>query len=302
MKTIDIIQIISIVASSTIAIWALIKTNRTAKKLASKEHELAEGIKSDILQLIGTFTSIRYKTILAPNLLNDVSFDDEISAIRRIKLTSGYVFLKYRMPKDDQKMFELLVQLMTERNNTLSNDMLDGYSESLISIISKLADNKELSEEIQKIIKTMCEDVLLNETSPQIPNEFERFVYYLIENGITDPDVRLFQGVFKNDVNIIQKALDEGADRKCTDKALKEKYRIQYASFKKEEFKSFIKYLIEKGNQDPNVKMFFGVINSIQEIVKKAINEGADPNYTDIMIITKYKNDFVEFLISRNNK
>lgn len=300
MKTIDIIQIISIVASSTIAIWALIKTNRTAKKLASKEHELAEGIKSDILQLIGTFTSIRYKTILAPNLLNDVSYDDEISAIKKIKLTSGYVFLKYRMPKDDQKMFEILVQLMTESNNSLSNDMLDGYSEYLISIIRKLADNKELGEEIQKIIKTMCEDELLNEATPKIPNEFERFVYYLIEKGVTDPDVRLFLGVFKNDVNIISKALDEGADRKCTDKALQERYSSQYDDFKKEEFEKFFNYLTEKGNQDPNVKLFFGVINNKPDIVQKALDEGADPNCTDIMIVKKYKKDYIEFLKSNN--
>lgn len=300
METNDIIQIIGIVAASAISIWALVRTNRTAKELASKEHELAEGLKSDILQLIGVLSSIRYKVLLEPNLPNNVSFEDEISAIKRIKLTSGYVFLKYQTPKDDQKMFEIMIQLMTEQNNPLSRNMLDGYAESLVSIIRKLANKKELGEEILKIIKTMCEDELLNEATPRIPNEFEQFVYYLIEKGVTDPDVSLFHGVFKNDVNIVSKALDEGADRKCTDKALQERYSSQYDDFKKEEFEKFFNYLTEKGNQDPNVKLFFGVINNKPDIVQKALDEGADPNCTDIMIIKRYKKDYIEFLKSNN--
>lgn len=233
MGTNDIIQIIGIIAASAIAIWALIRTNQTAKQLASKEHELSEGLKADILQFVGVLSSIRYKVLLEPNLPNNVSFEDEISALKRIKLTSGYVFLKYQMPKEDQKMFEIMIQLMTEQNNPLSRNMLDGYAESLVSIIRKLANNKELGEEILKIIKTMCEDELLNETTPRIPNEFERFVYYLIEKGITDPDVRLFHGVFENDVNIVSKALNDGADRRCTDRMIIERYRNDYNEFLK---------------------------------------------------------------------
>lgn len=300
MEISNSIQIIGIIAASVIAIWALVRTNRVTKELASKEHELAESLKSDILQVAGTLTSIRYKVMLEPNLPNEASFDNEISAIKRIKLTSGYVFLKYQMPKEDQKMFEIMIQLMTEQNNPLSRNMLDGYAEALVSIIRKLANSKELGVEILKIIKTMCEDELLNEATPRIPNEFERFVYYLIEKDITDPDVSLFHGVFKNDVGIVSKALDEGADRKCTDKALQERYSSQYDDFKKEEFEKFVNYLIEKGNQDPNVKLFFGVINNKPDTVQKALDEGADSNCTDTMIIKRYKKDYVEFLKSNN--
>ena len=225
------LDFIGIIISATIGIVSLVKTIRNEKKLASKEHELAEGLKSDILQLIGVLTSIRYKIMLKQQLPEDVSLDDEIKAINKSRLTCGYVFLMYRIPSGDRLLFEVRIQLIASGNNLISINLIDAYALGLIRTLLKLANDITLGDEIQQILKKMNEDEFLKEVNPQIPDEFTKFVYYLIENGITDPDVLLFYGVFENNVDIVKKALDDGADTKCTDKMILSRYEKEYKEF-----------------------------------------------------------------------
>ena len=233
MGTTDTIQIIGIVAASAIAIWALVRTNRTAKKLASKEHELAEGLKSDILELLAIFSSIRYKRKLQPHLPNDVSIENEIAALTKNRLSAGYIYLlNCIQDKDNRLMYELRVQILL--NSQKSIGTASDFAGMLIKTLYNLPNGVKLGKEITEIIKNMYEDELLkNEATPKIPNEFGRFVHYLIEKGVTDPNVRLFQGVFENNTEIVQKALDNGADTKCTDLMIIDRYRSDYDEFLK---------------------------------------------------------------------
>lgn len=233
MGTTDTIQIIGIVAASAIAIWALVRTNRTAKKLASKEHELAEGLKSDILELLAIFSSIRYKRKLKPHLPNDISIENEIEALTKNRLTAGYVYLaNLFQDKKDRMMYEVRVQIILNSQESIEN--ASDFAGSLIETLYNLRNDVRLGKEIPEIIKNLYEDELLkNEATPKIPNEFGRFVHYLIEKGVTDPNVRLFQGVFENNTEIVQKALDDGADTRCTDLMIIDRYKSDYDDFLK---------------------------------------------------------------------
>lgn len=54
---------------------------------------------------------------------------------------------------------------------------------------------------------------------------------YLYDTGINDADVVLFHGVFENDIEIVKKALDDGADTKCIDKMIIKRYEKEYEKY-----------------------------------------------------------------------
>ena len=64
-------------------------------------------------------------------------------------------------------------------------------------------------------------------------DEFEQFIAFLVGNGINDADVKLFEGVIKNDKNLVSAALDGGANAKVTDKDIIDRYSSLYEQFKK---------------------------------------------------------------------
>ena len=59
------------------------------------------------------------------------------------------------------------------------------------------------------------------------------FIWLYEEKHIKDPDVALFYAVFKNDVDLVRKALADGADRTVTDKMLIKKYQTEWDEFVK---------------------------------------------------------------------
>ena len=65
----------------------------------------------------------------------------------------------------------------------------------------------------------------------------------------------------------------------------------------KNDFEMFIKYLVEERNyDDSNVLLFYSIFKNDPSITKEALDNGADPNCTDKMIIEGYQNEYREFL------
>lgn len=160
-----------------------------------------------------------------------VSIEKEIEALAKNRLTAGYIYLANCIQdKNARLMYEIRVQILL--NSQKSVEIAGDFAGLLINTLYNIRNDANLGKEIPQIIKNLYEDELLkNEATPKIPNEFGRFIHYLIGKGVTDPDVRLFHGVFKNDVDIVSKALDDGADTKCTDLMIVERYRNDYDEF-----------------------------------------------------------------------
>ncbi len=57
------------------------------------------------------------------------------------------------------------------------------------------------------------------------------FIWLCEEKHIVDPDVELFYAVFKDDVELVKKALAKGADKTVTDRMLIRKYQTEYNEF-----------------------------------------------------------------------
>ena len=232
MENIDIVELSGIILATIVGVASFILTIKNERKLASKEHELTEGLKADILQLLAIFSSIQYKRKLKGHFPKDITIDDEIVALTKARLTSGYVYLMYCIQdEDDRFIFEIRIQQII--NGQISIIDAGRYACLLIETLFLICNEAKLGEEIRKIIEKMYNDEILREVDPKIPSEFEGFVKYLIKKGVTNPDVRLFHGVFENNVDIVKKALDDGADAKCTDKMIVERYENEYKEFLK---------------------------------------------------------------------
>lgn len=70
-------------------------------------------------------------------------------------------------------------------------------------------------------------------------------------------------------------------------------------SAKSQMFSMFIQHLVEQGNTDPNVLLFYAVFTENKDLVDEAIASGANPNTRDIELIKKYQKEYDDFCASQ---
>ncbi|MCL5055854.1 MAG: hypothetical protein M1169_07915 [Firmicutes bacterium] len=140
----------------------------------------------------------------------------------------------------------------------------------------------------------------------------------LTKKNISDPNLDLFIGVLKNDIDKVKEALNKGANPNITDReilsrysyvikeddnlkkmlveylAATEKPKSEEESGKREEeaklLLSLLESLTKKNISDPNLDLFIGVLKNDIDKVKEALNKGANPNITDASLIKYYAN------------
>ena len=67
-----------------------------------------------------------------------------------------------------------------------------------------------------------------------------------------------------------------------------------------QEFRNFIKYLVEHGNSDPNVLMYYGLYINDHKVLEKALKSGANIKVKEIEIIKKYSQEYDAFRETKN--
>lgn len=73
------------------------------------------------------------------------------------------------------------------------------------------------------------------------------------------------------------------------------KGRRQNVDSEHNSFERKILFLKEKGITDPNIDLFLGILENKEDLVKSALDNGADPSLTDAQLIEKYKDELKEF-------
>lgn len=140
-----------------------------------------------------------------------------------------------------------------------------------------------------------------------INNDEDRFwvdfnIQYLSVAGKTMSmqDIRRFSNrllnLLKDKTNLkgvldleVLELMQEFCEMKGTAPAYEEKTNEQNAD---NNFRNLIVYLVEQGNDDPDVYVWYGVLNNDTEILKKAIENGGSPNTTQMEIVNRYKAEF----------
>ena len=137
---------------------------------------------------------------------------------------------------------------------------------------------------------------------------FKQFIEYLVnEKKKFYPDIIMFKAVFDDNVNLLKKALDAGANPNITDIQLMKQYSKEFEEFKnkynsKEKKKnitwgSFINYLVcDKHILDPDLLFHKAILDSNSDDCKEALENGANPEITENEIIKRYTKEYEEFL------
>lgn len=100
----------------------------------------------------------------------------------------------------------------------------EGYTDIIKYIGTKAEDEIKVMHGHHKIKNNSSTQQVIKDTIKQ------RFTF-LKQNGIQDPDLDLFIGVFNNNENEVKEALDKGANVATTDLALIEKYKKQLENY-----------------------------------------------------------------------
>ena len=232
-----IISIISLVATLVIAIF----TNKLNKKVNSRDYELSEKTKSDLLDLIATLRSIRMK-IRFVSLMNDVRYNlsEEIKRLNEIKLSSAYLYLMHSIKeKERQEKYDMYYQMLTTINVDNHIRDVEIFSTRLLRIMKDVDIDVIVKYKVQDVYKKFASGSGIepeNELeSPKESDDIVEFAQWLIkEEGINDPDVLLWSSIDSktpDGTKKLDEALKAGANVQCTDKMIKEKYAKQYVLF-----------------------------------------------------------------------
>lgn len=216
---------------------------------SSRDYELVENVKTDLMSLIAVLHSIGKTSIYMNHMPQGTKMDlsIEYSTLGRIKNSASYLYLLKALKEQNEDNLDLYFWFDVRYNillgtrdtkvalqllNTIKNAELDFgrieqykvqdvYSEFAKFSAVGYGDDEGDSEE------------LTDSTPPTGPNDvFEDFVIHLVEEkSCEDPDVMLFYSVFKNDPEITKNALDNGANTRCTDKMIVEKYNQEHKAF-----------------------------------------------------------------------
>ncbi len=237
----EILNVILMVISIAVEIIVAAILNRQSKKIASLSRSVSLDLKMQLHELLQTLDIIQYKRILKISKV-----DHELEFINRFLCNPNSKIVVERLNTKGDKGFWLMLNLAGVLDNPDRRRIKDA-SDILLSLNDD--DFSAMDKELQKLDgnfadwylhKTSFNDMIresANKESEDIEKEddmIEQFFIWLYEEKhIKDPDVALFYAVFKNDVDLVRKALADGADRTVTDKMLIKKYQTEWDEFVK---------------------------------------------------------------------
>lgn len=220
------------------------RANNLTSLVNSAEFELYKKLKYDILSMIAQLKAIDNIAAVAPHVKEKTDYSREINFLRELQASPVYPILLYSIKDDGERLlFETRIRLLTMSN--FSSYEFRGW---IHQIVKTIEDNLEINEIEKMDFDTLVKDLCTMECMFTAFNleewknrnrskgkDFQGFTYFLIDKcKVKDPDVLLFFGVLKDDVVIVQKAIDEGANVNVTDQQIIERYQKEYDTFIKE--------------------------------------------------------------------
>lgn len=318
----DILEFISQNAVSGLAVIvscvSAYFTNRMNKKVNKKDFEIAENLKYELTHLLATLRSLKAKAVLSPHLPKKIGLSQELTVLSELRMSPGFLLCLHALDDDEDKWkLQFLTMYLSAIGEELKVSEIIDKSEQIERLLQKIDSKKIKKVNIFELLKEFSN---MKEIAPAYKelqvkeNEedvlFKTFINNLVESGNTDPDVMLWHAVLTNDKDKLSKAADAGAKLNVTDKEMIKRYQTEYYKLIKakgespkesknktvevdgELLKAMIVHLVEGGNTDPDLLLWQGVLTNDVNIVKKAIDAGANPNVTDIEIIKRYQAEY----------
>lgn len=318
MDSNNLFNVISLVlaAISLVAIvlsyFSYKKSSQTAMKVSSKEHDISENLKYEVLKVISTIRALDTKATVGMSEKNGSDYSKEIEALIQLQLSPEYLlFLKSIKKDEDRLLMELRIRLLTQPS--MPEKSIREWTHLIKEALENQVNLDEMVKQIvddyhnnwNKLVKELCEMEgvfsIYNNLNDKIIHEINRvFLKYLVnDKAYNDPCVFFLYGIMINDVKMVKEAKERGVDESVTDNEIKQKYHTEYDEFLEINCMEFVSFLInEKSCKDPDVLYLYGVKKPDEELKNRAKTEGADENITFSVIINRYKDDYLEFMTS----
>jgi hypothetical protein len=214
-------------------------TNRMNRKVNRKDYEISENLKYELLRLIAALRSLDAKAVLSPHLKGKMDYSQEIKVISELRVSPGYlVFLHFITNDDDRFWIDFNIHFLSVEGNNMSMKDIRKFSNRIINILKNKTDLKGILDlEVLDLMKEICD---MKGTAPQYEEEkvedkeppiFDSFINYLVSNGNSDPDVKVWYGVLYNNTEVLKQALDAGGNSKSTQQEIVDKYKSEFETF-----------------------------------------------------------------------
>jgi len=265
-RKIEISDVIALVSAvfALLALFVSIYTALVTERVATSGFQSAEKVKSDTASLMAALRGIMVKGALYSQLDKTTRDDSKSSGYVDIApektVIQGFIdsptalaYYAYAADRSKEareqgdkpeawRTFFLSLTDVLRTDNPYSAAKKAGELEKMFDAVSdrdltEISSNLEdLPGSIKRVLQDRSYDPLIaaiTSDDDQISkDDFKAFIKYLKNQGVKDPDVDLFQGVFANDVNVVKDALAHGAKTSTTDVAIVNLYKDQWEKFK----------------------------------------------------------------------
>lgn len=217
-------------------------SSNITKKINSVEFQISKEVRYQMIELVCVLRSIDTKAATAPHILEKMDYSEERVLLSKIQRSPSYhTYLLSIKDKDDRLLFDMRIRLLSE--SLLKSDSTSSYQ--IREWVHLILDDFEKGTALEEVMRMDYDNMLVNlcimegvysafTPMPDKPNIIADFTEYLIvEKRVNDPDVLFLNGAYNNDAEIMQKALDAGANLRVTDEVLIEKYNTEYNEFLK---------------------------------------------------------------------
>ncbi len=230
----NMLSVIAIIVS----VIAIVFTNNLTKKVNSKEFQMSENLKYELLKMVADLKSIESKASIQHLMPEEMDYSKEMEDISNFRTSPGYLIYLNSLPNDDDRlMFDLSLLLLTSSKNTISTEDVRALTHNTLEKMKNETNlKKSLNKEVSVLIAELCEMRIVapqyEHKKPDDDGVLAGFLkYLLIEKRIDDPDVLMLYGVIENDTVSLKQALDAGANRRITFFEIVQKYQSEYDEF-----------------------------------------------------------------------
>lgn len=233
------------------------KTNELTERLNSKEYQISESLKYDIIELVSILRAIESKSFLA-RFVDDyeIDYSTELQMLKKIQTRPGYrVFLHSIDGDGNRHQIEILIQHFIDFYLTSPTTTSTEIGDQVQLILNEIGENTDLTSNLNMDFNDFIKDLCHIER--MVPKEYdsleheERYCdfvqYLLVFKDYDDPDIEYYYSYFcEMDTLRAMEAVKKGAI--CVDldeeyeegfwdwylwRNIKEKYSDEYRTFLK---------------------------------------------------------------------
>jgi len=221
--------------------------NELIEKINSKEHEISENLKYEVMELVATLRSIDTKAAIAQ--LNNVTMDftNDIKTLTKIQASPGFIVYLHSI-KDRQERNELELQIRNLIDSFLLSPkfsqnvpVIRGAVHIIMETLQKHTNlNDSMNMPYDSLLKELCSDGIFAEYDREAlfravekaDLEMTAFLEFLIkEKHIEDPDVDYFYYYLIDNQEFIKQAIKQGAKTNVSIFEIEDRYKEAHQEF-----------------------------------------------------------------------